>query len=98
MVSRKLAQRTNVWLDRFEFFYTYSCVNGLCFGYFQIFPKRSQFDLKNTLTLPPPPYVSRLSGTIRYNMVLSCSYGISHGSNTKPQHCRVKKTICLTMK
>src|SRR5277367_2037832 len=42
------------------FFYTYSCVNGLCFGYFQIFPERSPFDLKITLTLTPFPYVRRL--------------------------------------
>src|SRR5277367_5672062 len=42
------------------FFYTYSWVNGLCFGYFQIFPERSPFDLKITLTLTPFPYVRRL--------------------------------------
>src|SRR5258706_14996240 len=37
MVSRKLVQRTNAWLNRVEFFYTYSWVNGLCFGYFRFF-------------------------------------------------------------
>ena len=37
MVSRKLAQRTNTWLIRDDFFYTYSWVNGLCFGYFKFF-------------------------------------------------------------
>src|SRR5277367_6223005 len=46
MVSRKLAQRTNAWLIGVDFFYTYSWVNGLCFGYFQIFPKRSLFNQK----------------------------------------------------
>src|SRR5277367_6241093 len=46
MVSRKLSQRTNAWLIRVDFFYTYFWVNGLCFGYFQIFPKRSPFDQK----------------------------------------------------
>src|SRR5277367_4131429 len=60
MVSRKLAQRTNAWLIRVDFFYIHSCVNGLCFGYFQIFPERSPFDLKITLTLTPFPYVRRL--------------------------------------
>src|SRR5277367_6695899 len=60
MVSRKLSQRTNARLNRVDFFYTYSWVNGLCFGYFQIFPKRSPFDLKITLTLTPFPYVRRL--------------------------------------
>src|SRR5258706_11710828 len=37
MVSRKLVQRTNAWLNRVEFFYTYSWVNGLSFGYFRFF-------------------------------------------------------------
>src|SRR5277367_5356443 len=60
MASRKLVQRTNAWLIRFDFFYIYSWVNGLCFGYFQIFPERSPFDLKITLTLTPFPYVRRL--------------------------------------
>src|SRR5277367_3120507 len=60
MFSRKLAQRTNAWLIRVDFFYTHSWVNGLCFGYFQIFPERSPFDLKITLTLTPFPYVRRL--------------------------------------
>src|SRR5277367_6453993 len=59
MDSRKLVQRTNTWVNRVDFFYTYSRVNRLCFGYFQMFPARSPFDLKITLT--PPPYVSRLS-------------------------------------
>src|SRR5277367_3269409 len=59
MVSRKLVQRTNAWLIRVEFVYTYSLVNGLCFCYFKMFPERSPFDLKITLT--PSPYVSRLS-------------------------------------
>src|SRR5277367_6688101 len=36
-VSRKFAHRTNGWVNRVEFFYTYSLVNGLCFGYFQFF-------------------------------------------------------------
>src|SRR5277367_2079185 len=58
MVSRKLEQRNNAWLIRVKFFNTYSLVNGLCFGYFQIFPERSPFDLKITLT--PFPYVRRL--------------------------------------
>src|SRR5277367_6461706 len=46
--------------DLFEliFFYTHSWVNGLCFGYFQIFPKLYPFDLKITLTRFP--YVRRL--------------------------------------
>src|SRR5277367_6964597 len=48
-------------------FYTYSCVNGLCFGYFQIFPMRSPFDLKITLT--PFPYVSRLSDLTVYCII-----------------------------
>src|SRR5277367_4955818 len=43
---RKLVQRTNTWINRVEFFYTYSRVNGLCFGYFQIFPERSPFNQK----------------------------------------------------
>src|SRR5277367_6688168 len=60
MLSRKLVQRTNASLIRFDFFYTYSWVNGLCFGYFQIFRERSPFDLKITLTLTPFPYVRRL--------------------------------------
>src|SRR5277367_2855308 len=42
------------------FFTQYSWVNWLCFGYFQIFPERSPFDLKITLTLTPFPYVRRL--------------------------------------
>src|SRR5277367_3056017 len=37
MVSRKLVHRTNAWLIQVDFFYTYSWVNGLCFGYFQFF-------------------------------------------------------------
>src|SRR5277367_3879238 len=37
MISRKLAQRTNAWLIRVDFFYKYSWVNGLCFGYFHFF-------------------------------------------------------------
>src|SRR5277367_3923611 len=63
MVSRKLAQRTNAWLIRVDFFSTYSHVNGLCFGYFQIFPNRSQFDQKLRQPLLPmyPDFL-----TIRY--------------------------------
>src|SRR5277367_6746354 len=53
MVSRKLAQRTNAWLIRIEFFYTYSWVNGLCFGYFQIFPECSPSDQKLRYPLLP---------------------------------------------
>src|SRR5277367_663364 len=37
MVSRKLVHRTNAWLIQVDFFYTYSWLNGLCFGYFQFF-------------------------------------------------------------
>src|SRR5277367_1806856 len=51
------------------FFYTYSWVNGLCFGYFQIFPERSPFDRKITLTLTPFPYVRRLLDLRVYSTV-----------------------------
>src|SRR5277367_13943 len=37
MVSGKLVQRTNEWLNPVEYFYTYSWINGLCFGYFKFF-------------------------------------------------------------
>src|SRR5277367_3880085 len=52
MVSRKFAQKTNSWLIRVDFFYTYSWVNGLCFGYFQILSKRSPFDQKLSKRYP----------------------------------------------
>src|SRR5277367_2643157 len=47
------------------FSYTYSWINGLCFGYFQIFPKRSPFDQKLRYPLLPthPDFL-----TIRYNI------------------------------
>src|SRR5277367_6533182 len=63
MVSRNLVQTTNAWLIRIEFFYTYSCVNGLCFGYFKIFPEPSPFDQKLRYPLLPmyPDFL-----TIRY--------------------------------
>src|SRR5277367_5368891 len=67
MVSRKLVQRTNTWLNRVEFFYIYSWVNGLCFGYFQFFLAlyaRSKLTLKT----PPSAYV-----------VTFIPYGISLG-------------------
>src|SRR5277367_3661976 len=35
MISRKFVQKINALLNRIEFFYTYSWINGLCFGYFQ---------------------------------------------------------------
>src|SRR5277367_5647951 len=66
MFSRKLAQRTNAWLIRVDFLYTHSWVNGLCFGYFQIFPERSPFDL--TITLTPFPYVRRLLDLSVYSL------------------------------
>src|SRR5277367_5877349 len=47
-------------LIEFNYFYTYSRVNGLCFGYFQ-FLRALSTRSKITLTLPPPLYVSRLS-------------------------------------
>ena len=50
-VPRKLVQRTNAWLIRVDFFYTYSWVNGLCFGYFQFF-LRALRSIKITLTPP----------------------------------------------
>src|SRR5277367_140130 len=53
--STKLVQRTNTWLNRVEFFYTYSCINGLCFGYFQIFPERSPFNQKLRYRYPLLP-------------------------------------------
>src|SRR5277367_6093958 len=45
MVSRKLVQRTNAWLNRYEFFYTHSWVNGL-FLLFHLFPERPSLDQK----------------------------------------------------
>src|SRR5277367_3297148 len=87
MVSRKLAQRTNAWLIRVDFFYTYSRVNGLCFGYFQIFPKRSPFDLKITLT--PFLCVSRLSDhTV---LILALFYGVSMAK--KKRFLKIKSVI-----
>src|SRR5277367_1166662 len=53
-------------LIEFNFFYTYSRVNGLCFGYFQIFPKRSPFDQKLRYPILPmyPDFL-----TIRYTCI-----------------------------
>src|SRR5277367_7077360 len=42
-------------LIEFEFFYTYSRVNGLCYGYFQIFGTLS---VRSKITLTPFPNVS----------------------------------------
>ena len=47
-VSRKLEHRTNGWVNRVEFFYIYSLINGLCFGYFQFFLRALKKSGKNT--------------------------------------------------
>src|SRR5277367_4970377 len=59
MVSRKFVRRTNACLKRVELFYTYSCVNGLCFSYFQFFlsARRSLKNYVNSqLTSPHTVY------------------------------------------